>query len=68
MLKLDVTMSGVYGFDGNTSFWMIHSVPKFPSPNGYSWPTNARPFGQSFLCISLPYDSLHTIGKILYSA
>lgn len=54
---------GVFSTDGNTGFWMIHSVPKFPDINSYSYPSNAVRNGQSFLCISINSSEIETIGE-----
>ncbi len=46
---------GVLAFDTrtHTSFWLIHSTPKFPSTNGPAFPGSGVGNGQSFLCITL---------------
>ncbi|XP_059175343.1 plancitoxin-1-like [Physella acuta] len=59
---------GVLGFDGLSGFWLVHSAPKFP-PNktsGYSWETSASIYGQTFLCITFPYQELGQIGQQLH--
>ncbi|XP_070547110.1 plancitoxin-1-like [Ptychodera flava] len=40
--------------DTTGGFWLVQSAPRFPEPsNGsYSWPHNAKKYGQSLLCIS----------------
>lgn len=43
--------------DRDTGFWLIHSVPRWPEPEGstaaYSYPETAREYGQSLLCVRL---------------
>jgi len=57
---------GVVGFDSTNGFWLIHSVPKFPPPNVYGYPGSGTDYGQSALCITLPYTSLNDIGNQLF--
>lgn len=58
---------GVVATDGSTGFWLIHSVPKYPSMLGepYHYPDTGRHYGQSFLCISVGADQMETIGQQL---
>lgn len=59
---------GVLLFDQEGGFWLIHSVPRFPPPassGAYSWPPNARTYGQTLLCVSLPFTQFLKIGKQL---
>nr|XP_029708872.1 plancitoxin-1-like [Aedes albopictus] len=58
---------GVVATDGNTGFWMIHSVPKFPPMlnESYHYPDTGRIYGQSFLCVSVGADQMETIGQQL---
>lgn len=53
---------GAAFFDGNTGFWLIHSVPKFPNPDKYDYPDSGYNNGQSFLCITLRTESLTNLG------
>jgi len=50
---------GVLGFDVNGGFWLVHSTPRFPLEPSieafYSFPANERIYGQSYLCITLPF-------------
>lgn len=57
---------GVVNFDEEGGYWLVHSLPKFPSNTSYSYPQNGRMFGQTFLCISLNYSELNKIGKQLF--
>lgn len=63
---------GVVAFDGQSGFWLVHSVPRFPpAPDGgppgtkgnYSYPTTGLRYGQTMLCVSLPLHQADLIGK-----
>ncbi|XGW23966.1 hypothetical protein V3C99_005849 [Haemonchus contortus] len=56
---------GVTVFDEDTGFWLIHSVPNFPSLGSYSYPATGIKFGQTFLCLSLPTRFLGDVGEHL---
>ncbi|XP_055477572.1 deoxyribonuclease-2-alpha [Psammomys obesus] len=59
---------GVLLLDREGGFWLIHSVPRFPSPassGAYSWPPNAQTFGQTLLCVSFPFSQFSRIAKQL---
>ena len=49
------TFTGVVAFDETSGFWLVHSTPHFPPPRdtGYAWPSSARIYGQTFLCVSM---------------
>lgn len=57
-----VVLMTVYG-----GFWLVHSVPLYPPPpeDGYSYPHSGHRYGQTMLCISLPPDQSHNLGKHL---
>lgn len=54
--------------DSDTGFWLIHSVPKFPTSPGkhqqYSYPETGLIYGQSFLCITLKTQNLNIVGML----
>lgn len=58
---------GVVAFDKTSGFWLVHSVPKFPpkKSDGYSWPISAEDYGQTFICVSLPFKELGTVATQL---
>jgi deoxyribonuclease-2 len=55
---------GVLAYDTrtDTSFWLLHSTPKFPTVDGPAFPDSGVGNGQSFLCIAL--KDLATAEKI----
>jgi len=64
---------GVLGFDANGAFWLVHSVPQYPpvvSGGGqYSYPASGTIYGQSFLCVSLPFSALNQVAyQYLFTA
>ncbi|KAK6012764.1 deoxyribonuclease II [Ostertagia ostertagi] len=46
--------------------FVIHSVPKFPPPDHYQYPTSGHDYGQTMWCLSLPYSQLEKIATQLY--
>jgi len=61
---------GVLGFDVNGGFWLVHSTPRFPLEPSieafYSFPANERIYGQSYLCITLPFSAIEKVaGQLL---
>ncbi|KAI9555628.1 hypothetical protein GHT06_018143 [Daphnia sinensis] len=66
---------GVVAFDGQSGFWLVHSVPRFPpAPGGdrspetrtnYSYPASGLRYGQTMLCVSLPFNQADLIGEQL---
>ncbi|XP_032780239.2 deoxyribonuclease-2-alpha isoform X1 [Daphnia magna] len=66
---------GVVAFDGQSGFWLVHSVPRFPpAPGGdrspetrtnYSYPATGLRYGQTMLCVSLPFNQADLIGEQL---
>uniref|UniRef100_A0AC34FJ59 Deoxyribonuclease II n=1 Tax=Panagrolaimus sp. ES5 TaxID=591445 RepID=A0AC34FJ59_9BILA len=57
---------GVVFFDKISGFWLIHSLPKFPSNETYIYPSNTKKNGQSILCITFGYEELTKIGTQLF--
>jgi len=57
---------GAIGFDSvtQTAFWLIHSWPKFPTPDDTAQPSPM--FGQTFLCISLDLDSVRQLSSQMH--
>ena len=59
---------GVVGWTGDSGFWLVHSVPRFPNTveDGYAgFPENEDKYGQSFLCLSLGLEELDLVGELL---
>lgn len=59
---------GVLLLDKEGGIWLVHSVPRFPPPASsakYSWPPNARTYGQTLICVSFPLAQFQQIGKQL---
>jgi deoxyribonuclease-2 len=60
---------GVVGWEGETGFWLIHSVPRFPSfakDGAYAGlPDNELRYGQSMLCLSLDVATLDDVASQL---
>ena len=54
---------GVVNFDKKSGYWLVHSLPRFPNNESYAWPPSGRKYGQTFLCISMPYSQLDVIGE-----
>lgn len=60
---------GVLAFDleSNSGFWLIHSTPKFPPKDAYSFPKTGMPNAQTLLCITLPdADAARAIANQMY--
>jgi deoxyribonuclease-2 len=57
---------GVIGFDvgSNTAFWLLHSWPKFPTPDDTAQPSPM--FGQTFLCIALDLDAARQLATQMH--
>ncbi|GAB6025680.1 deoxyribonuclease II [Chamberlinius hualienensis] len=50
--------------DQDSGFWLIHSVPKYPSWDDlpYGYPSSGHMYGQNFLCISIDLSQVDKIG------
>lgn len=58
--------AGVLGFDKNSGFWLVHSVPKFPPyiNKGLDFSGFSLTNGQTFLCMSILHGHIdNTVGK-----
>ncbi|XP_078323012.1 plancitoxin-1-like [Crassostrea virginica] len=51
---------GVTAFDNETGFWIISSVPRFPTvaSEGYQFMANQTRFGQTILCITFRSENV----------
>jgi len=58
---------GALAFDNNSGFWLIHSVPKFPSyaEDGYAYPSSGLRYGQMMMCVTFNSDQFEEIAKQL---
>ena len=58
---------GAVAFTAISGFWMIHSVPKYPSftKAGYIYPPSGAKYGQMFLCVSFDASKFDLIGRQL---
>jgi len=54
---------GVVATDGQSGFWLVHSVPKFPDlrPPTFTW-TADDTYGQTFLCMTMDADQIDKVG------
>ncbi|KAK7938496.1 hypothetical protein WMY93_001822 [Mugilogobius chulae] len=48
----------------NQAVWMVHSTPQFPyrRDQNYFWPDSGKANAQTFMCVSLSYKALVTVG------
>nr|CDP91568.1 BMA-CRN-7 [Brugia malayi] len=56
---------GVAVFGNTSGFWLVHSVPKFPSLKRYSYAENGQTYGQSFLCVTLKTTSIKNLANAM---
>nr|XP_046248624.1 deoxyribonuclease-2-beta [Scatophagus argus] len=56
---------GVLLFDRSQGFWLLHSVPHFPSfpERGYLYPSSGKVNGQTALCVTYQYEQFLLIAK-----
>ncbi|XP_039591315.1 deoxyribonuclease-2-alpha-like [Polypterus senegalus] len=48
---------GMILLDKTTGIWLTHSTPQFPGGSRAAfWPKNGVDFGQTFLCVTYPYN------------
>merc|ERR1711962_559501 len=55
---------GQLAFDKQSGFWIIQSVPRFPTPvsEGYGYPRTGFKFGQMMLCVTFKAKMFKEIG------
>ncbi|CAN9500367.1 unnamed protein product [Ophioblennius macclurei] len=58
---------GVLLFDRSQGFWLLHSIPHFPSfpEKGYIYPSSGKVNGQTALCVTYQYENFIGIAKQL---
>ncbi|KAM5307469.1 deoxyribonuclease-2-alpha isoform 1-T1 [Glossophaga mutica] len=56
---------GVLLLDEEGGFWLVHSIPGFPTSAAYSWPFQAQKYGQTLLCMSFSFNQFSKIGRQL---
>lgn len=58
---------GFFAFDGNSAFWVQHSIPKFPNyrAKGYEFGPGQMWYGQHAFCMTLTPQSLEQIANIM---
>ncbi|XP_055006546.1 plancitoxin-1-like [Boleophthalmus pectinirostris] len=54
-------------FLSQTALWFTHSTPQFPfrRDQNWFWPDSGKDQGQTFLCVSLPFAELKSVGEHL---
>lgn len=54
---------GILGIDSDSGIWLVHSVPRWPPyvSSGYSFPSYAATYGQSFLCMNYNISEMTAI-------
>jgi deoxyribonuclease II len=55
----------VIAFDtkSGSALWLLHSWPKYAMPGAPGMPTPV--YGQTFLCITLDFETANTIAKLM---
>lgn len=55
---------GALAFDGESGFWLVHSVPRYPpaASDGYAYPASGHRYGQTYMCITLNSSMINNIG------
>jgi hypothetical protein len=59
---------GVISLDARDGFWLVHSVPKFPSlaSSTFTWANASKIYGQSFLCISMTPTEINMASRQVF--
>lgn len=63
-------VKGELAFDESTGFWVIQTVPRFPTPvlDGYAYPRTGFMYGQIMMCVSFSSSAFNDIGlQLRYS-
>lgn len=71
MLILRAHAKGIILFNSGSVVWIEHSIPKFPPKQmtkNFSIDSPQLVYGQSMICLSLPFSALAQIGLQLYFA
>lgn len=55
----------VFNRTTNSGFYMLHSTPRFPVEGEIALPYDERIYGQTFLCVTLNYQTVVQIAEIL---
>ncbi|XP_034556629.1 deoxyribonuclease-2-beta-like [Notolabrus celidotus] len=61
---------GALLFDRTQGFWLMHSIPHFPSfpEKGYIYPSSGKVYGQTALCVTYQYEQfLHIAQQMAYT-
>ena len=61
---------GAMGFDEESGFWLMSSVPRFPASvaDGYKYPSSQLTHGQLMMCVTFNANVFDTIGEqLLYT-
>ena len=57
---------GALAFDHTSGFWIVSSVPRFPTPvkDGYKYKDEQTKYGQTILCVSVDKTMEAKISKL----
>ncbi|GAB2495888.1 deoxyribonuclease II family protein [Algoriphagus taiwanensis] len=48
-----------------SGWYLLHSTPRFPAIGETQLPEDERKYGQTYLCVSLDYDSINQVAKLI---